>query len=198
MCKREEIASKEQFFLFSTIFSIYLYFSSQITYSFVKYGCLIYFFSILQIWYVKVQTIWSILESPLDFRDNESRLYVKRSWHQNMIPYRIPHITPKIIPHTLYHTLKAISYLYHNLWNTQLSSCGASRCCHLKVFFDNQLVNKQYETVKKCTKVQKNTSKKIMEANANQLLDLDNMTKKIKMQASGFNIKEYEMKNAIL
>ena len=37
--KRGEIAPKEQFLLFSTIFSIYLLTSSPITYIFVKYGC---------------------------------------------------------------------------------------------------------------------------------------------------------------
>ena len=40
--KRGEIAPKEQFLLFSTL--LYIYFRSQITYSFVKYGCSIYCF----------------------------------------------------------------------------------------------------------------------------------------------------------
>ena len=41
--ERGEIAPKEQFLLFSTILSIYLYFRSQITYTFVKCGCSIHF-----------------------------------------------------------------------------------------------------------------------------------------------------------
>ena len=41
MWKRGEIAPQEQFLLFSTYISN---FRSQITYSFVKYGCLIYCF----------------------------------------------------------------------------------------------------------------------------------------------------------
>ena len=45
--KKGEIAPKEQFLLFSTLFYIYIYiylsnFRSQITYSFVKCGCSIY------------------------------------------------------------------------------------------------------------------------------------------------------------
>ena len=45
MWKREEIAPKEQFLLFSTLFYIYISnFRSQITYSFVKCGCSIYCF----------------------------------------------------------------------------------------------------------------------------------------------------------
>ena len=43
--KRGEIAPKEQFLLFSTLFYIYIsIFRSQITYSFVKCDCLIYCF----------------------------------------------------------------------------------------------------------------------------------------------------------
>ena len=45
MWKRGEIAPKEQFLLFSTLFCIYISnFRSQITYSFVKCGCSIYSF----------------------------------------------------------------------------------------------------------------------------------------------------------
>ena len=45
MLKRGEIAPKEQFLLFSTLFYIYISnFRSQITYSFVKCGCSIYCF----------------------------------------------------------------------------------------------------------------------------------------------------------
>ena len=64
--------SKEQFLLFPTIFSIYLQLQESNS-SFVKYGCSIYFSSILQIWYVKVQISQSISESPMDW-DNKSRL----------------------------------------------------------------------------------------------------------------------------
>ena len=43
MWKREEIAPKEQFLLFSTLFYIYISnFRSQITYSLVKCGCSIH------------------------------------------------------------------------------------------------------------------------------------------------------------
>ena len=45
MWKRGEIAPKEQFLLFSTLFNIYIYnFRSQITHSFVKCGYSIYCF----------------------------------------------------------------------------------------------------------------------------------------------------------
>ena len=45
MWKRGEIAPKEQFLLFSTLFCIYISnFRSQITFSFVKCGCSIYCF----------------------------------------------------------------------------------------------------------------------------------------------------------
>ena len=45
MWKRGEIAPKEQFLLFSTLFYMYISnFRSQITYSFVKCGCSIYCF----------------------------------------------------------------------------------------------------------------------------------------------------------
>ena len=45
MWKRGEIAPKEQFLLFSTLFYIYISnFRSQITYSFVNCGCSIYCF----------------------------------------------------------------------------------------------------------------------------------------------------------
>ena len=40
---------------------------SQITYSYVKCDCSIYFSSILQIWYIEVRISQSISESPLDF-----------------------------------------------------------------------------------------------------------------------------------
>ena len=39
----------------------------QITYSFVKCGCFIYFSLILKIWYVELWISRSISDSPLDF-----------------------------------------------------------------------------------------------------------------------------------
>ena len=69
--KREEIASKEQFLLFSTIFSTYARisnFKSPITYIFVKCGCSIYFFLNLEIGYVEVRISRNILENPLEFK----------------------------------------------------------------------------------------------------------------------------------
>ena len=60
--KRSNFSSFPQYFQYISIFR------SQITYSFVKCGCLIYFSLILQIWYFKVQISQSISErSPLDF-----------------------------------------------------------------------------------------------------------------------------------
>ena len=52
---------------FSLYFLIYLYFRSQIAYSFVKFGYSIYFSRILQICNVEVRIYRSISESPLDF-----------------------------------------------------------------------------------------------------------------------------------
>ena len=71
MWKRGEIAPKEQFLLFSTLFYIYISnFKSQITYSFVKYGCSIYCFP---------HSLNSDMSRYLGVRDNESRLYVQTS-----------------------------------------------------------------------------------------------------------------------
>ena len=73
MWKRGEIAPK--FLLFSTIFSVYLYFQES-NYIFVCKMWLfdLFFSSILQIWYVEIRISRSISES-LGLRDNESRLY---------------------------------------------------------------------------------------------------------------------------
>ena len=68
MWKRGEIAPKEQFLLFPTLFYIYISnFRSQITYSFVKYGCSIYCFPHSQLWYVEVRISRSVSVSPLKF-----------------------------------------------------------------------------------------------------------------------------------
>ena len=76
MWKRGEIAPKEQFLLFSTLFYIYISnFRSQITYSFVKCGCSIYCFphslnsDMSRYGYPKY------FSESLGLRDNESRLY---------------------------------------------------------------------------------------------------------------------------
>ena len=49
---------------------------SQIRYTFVKCGCLIYFSSILQTWYVQVRISWSYFRKSLGIWDNESHLYM--------------------------------------------------------------------------------------------------------------------------
>ena len=71
MWKRGEIAPKEQFLLFSTLFYIYISnFRSQITYSFVKCGCSLFnllFSSLSQLWYVEVRISRSVSVSPLEF-----------------------------------------------------------------------------------------------------------------------------------
>ena len=75
MEKRRNCSSGAISPLFHNIFSISLtqYFQyisnvrSQITYSFVKSGCLIYVFLNLQFWYIEVWISQSISESPLDF-----------------------------------------------------------------------------------------------------------------------------------
>ena len=64
--KRGEIAPKEQFLLFSTIFSIYLS-RVQLHIYLLNVVVWIVFSSILQIWYVEVQISRSISESPLEF-----------------------------------------------------------------------------------------------------------------------------------
>ena len=68
MWKRWEIAPKEQFLPFSTIFSVYLYFQES-NYIFICEMWLfnLSFSSILQIWYVEMRISRSISESPLDF-----------------------------------------------------------------------------------------------------------------------------------
>ena len=65
MWKRGEIANFSSFPHYFQNISI---FRSQIAYSFVKCGCLIYLLSsVLQTWYVEIRIYRSISESPLDF-----------------------------------------------------------------------------------------------------------------------------------
>ena len=66
--KRGEIVSKEQFLLFSTIFQFISNFKSQITYSFVKFGCLIYFFLNSANLICRGNDISKYSESPLDLQ----------------------------------------------------------------------------------------------------------------------------------
>ena len=75
--KRGEIAPKEQFLLFSTLFYIYISnFRSQITYSFVKCDCSIYCFPhSLNSDMSKYGYPRSGFSESLGIRDNESRLY---------------------------------------------------------------------------------------------------------------------------
>ena len=72
MWKKEEIAPKEQFLLFSTIFSVYLYFQESNYIFFVKCGCLIYHFP----QFCKSDmSRYGYLTEFLGLRDNECRLY---------------------------------------------------------------------------------------------------------------------------
>ena len=75
MWKRGEIAPKEQFLLFLTLFYIYISnFRSQITYPFVKYSCSIYCFLILSTLICRGTDISKCFSETLEIRDNESRL----------------------------------------------------------------------------------------------------------------------------
>ena len=75
MWKRGEIAPLEQFLLFSTLFYIYISnFRSQITYSFVKYGGLIYCFSHSLNSDMSKYGYLEVFQS-LEIRDNGSQLY---------------------------------------------------------------------------------------------------------------------------
>ena len=79
MWKRGEIAPEEQFLLFSTIFYIHISdFRSQITYSFVKCGCSIYFFLTLSTLICRSTDISKCFSESLRIRDNGSRLYIER------------------------------------------------------------------------------------------------------------------------
>ena len=77
MWKRREIAPKEQFLLFSTLFYIYISnFRSQITYSFVKCGCSIYCFPHSLNPLCRSTDISKCFSESLGIRDNESRLII--------------------------------------------------------------------------------------------------------------------------
>ena len=81
MWKRGEIAPKEQFLLFSTLFYIYISnFRSQSTHSFVKCDCSIYCFPhFLKSDMSRYADISKYFSESLGIRDNESRLYWKSS-----------------------------------------------------------------------------------------------------------------------
>ena len=70
--KEEKLLIRSNFSSFLQYFQYISNFRCQFTYTFVKYGCSI-FFSVLQIRYVEVRISRSISES-LGLRDNESRL----------------------------------------------------------------------------------------------------------------------------
>ena len=79
MWERGEIAPKELFLLFSTLFYIYISnFMSQITYSFVKCGCSIIVFLTLSTLICRGSDISKCFSESLGIRDNESRLYIRR------------------------------------------------------------------------------------------------------------------------
>ena len=73
--KRGEITPKEQFLLFSTIFSIYL--KSPVTNIFVKCGCSKYFFLNSATLICRGTDISKYFRESLGIRDNESRLYFR-------------------------------------------------------------------------------------------------------------------------
>ena len=74
--KRGEIAPKEQVFLFSTVFFQYISnFGKQITCSFVKCGCSIYFILNSANLICQDTNIWKYFRESCRLRDNESRLY---------------------------------------------------------------------------------------------------------------------------
>ena len=86
MWKRGEIAPKEKFLLFSTLFFIYIYiyiyisnFRSQITYSFVK--CVVQFivFLTLSTLICRRTDISKCFSESFGIRDNESRLYLHKN-----------------------------------------------------------------------------------------------------------------------
>ena len=78
MWKKGEIAPKEQFLLFSTLFYIYISkFRSQITYSFVKCGCSFIVFLTLSTLICRGTDISKCFSESLGIRDNESRLFTQ-------------------------------------------------------------------------------------------------------------------------
>ena len=73
--KRGEIAPKEQFLLFFTIFSIYSISKLRSQIIWLKYGCSIYFFLSSANLICQGTDIAKYFREPLGLRDNESRLY---------------------------------------------------------------------------------------------------------------------------
>ena len=74
---RGEIAPKEQFLPFSTIFSVYIFnYRSLITCSFVKFGCAICIFLDFENLICRSTDISKCFRGSLQLRDNESRLYL--------------------------------------------------------------------------------------------------------------------------
>ena len=108
MWKRGEIAPKEQFLLFSTLFYIYISnFSSQITYSFVKSGCSIYCFPHSLNSDMSSTDISKCFSESLEIRDNESRLYLQKPFLSPMAVKVLICITYRHISCTVY---RIISY----------------------------------------------------------------------------------------
>ena len=78
MWKRGEIAPKEQFLLFSTLFYIYIS-GVKLHIHLLKYGCSIYCFLTLSTLICRGTDISKYFSESLGIRDNESRLYIYRS-----------------------------------------------------------------------------------------------------------------------
>ena len=124
MWKRGEIAPKEQFLLFSTLFNIYISnFRSQITYSFLKSGCSIHCFPHSLNSDMSRYGYLEVFQWALGIRDNESRLYWKdwimpeKDWVRPCVPKRL-----SIFPSNEYPGLtKSISLNFHqNIWFSTL------------------------------------------------------------------------------
>ena len=83
-CLNMKMCPKEQFLLFSTIFSIYLEFQVQLHIHLLNVVVRFSFSSILQFWYVGVRISRSISESPLEFEYNNKHSNEKIlsfQWH---------------------------------------------------------------------------------------------------------------------
>ena len=87
MWKRGEIAPKEQFLLFSTIFSVYLYFQES-NYIFVCEMWLFdLFFFLKSANLIRRDTdISKYFRESLGLRDNENRLYFFSTYHPKAVP----------------------------------------------------------------------------------------------------------------
>ena len=66
---------RSSFSSFPQYFQYISNFRSQITYSFVKYGCSIYFFLTSANLICRRTDVWKYFRESLGLRDNESRLY---------------------------------------------------------------------------------------------------------------------------